>query len=303
MKYAIVLIFLALSLFSENRLNAQDFWIPDSVEIAKIDAAIPSKAPVMPAKPRKILVISLAQGYVHQVAPFGEKAIELMAQKTNAFDAVISNDIAWFEPEKLQQFDAVVFNNTNNEFFLPANFDSLSEDEQKAAQSYDYKLKNSFVNFLKNGKGLVLIHAGVASFRKWPEFGKIGGARFDMHPWGAGSTVTVKVEDSANPLVKMFSAPFFEVTDEIYQVKAPYSRKNLQVLLSLDTTRTNMNVQGINRTDGDFALSWIKNYGKGRVFYFAFGHEKHIFRDKELMAHLLAGIQWGIGDLEVKVKL
>ena len=89
------------------------------------------------------------------------------------------------------------------------------------------------------------------------------------------------------------------LTDEIYQVKAPYSRENLHVLLSLDTTRTDMTVPGINRTDGDFALSWIKNYGEGRVFYLALGHEKPIYWNPELMAHLLAGIQWAVGDLEV----
>ena len=90
----------------------------------------------------------------------------------------------------------------------------------------------------------------------------------------------------------------FEVTDEIYQVKAPYSRDKLRVLLSIDTSRTNMNVKNIHRKDGDFAMSWIKNYGKGRVFYCALGHEKHIFYDPLIFKYLLDGIQFVLGDLK-----
>jgi len=142
------------------------------------------------------------------------------------------------------------------------------------------------------------MHAGVASFRKWEEFGEIIGARFDNHPWNSGSTVTLKVEEPNHPIVQVFEGKPFKVTDEIYQVKAPYTRDKLRVLLTIDTTQTDMTVKNINRTDGDFAMSWIKSYGKGRVFYNALGHERHIFWDKAILQHLLDGMQFVIGDLE-----
>ncbi len=65
----------------------------------------------------------------------------------------------------------------------------------------------------------------------------------------------------------------------------------------IDTSRTNMKVKNIHRTDGDFAMSWIKDYGKGRIFYNAFGHENHIFWDPVILRHLLDGIQFVLGDL------
>jgi type 1 glutamine amidotransferase len=53
------------------------------------------------------------------------------------------------------------------------------------------------------------------------------------------------------------------------------------------------------RTDGDYGLSWIRRDGKGRVFYFALGHrEDGIYRSREMLQHLLAGIQYAIGDLK-----
>src|SRR5437868_13215688 len=74
----------------------------------KIEAALPDKAPAKPQKPRKVLVFTLAKGFVHSSIPVGAKAIEMLGKKTGAYDSVISNDIEMFDPEKLKDFDAVV---------------------------------------------------------------------------------------------------------------------------------------------------------------------------------------------------
>jgi type 1 glutamine amidotransferase len=266
-------------------------------EIEKIYTAIPAAPTIQPQKLRKLLVFSLSWGYKHDAIIWGKKTFELMAKKTKAFNVIISDDVAMFEPENLRQFDAVLFNNTNREIFLPENFDQLSSEVQLEAKQRDELLKNSLVNFLTNGKGLAVIHAGVASFREWPEYGNIIGARFDNHPWNAGSTVTLKVEDLDHPLNRAFPQKYYKVTDEIYQFTGNYSRDKLRVLLSIDTSQTDMTVENIHRKDGDFAISWIKNYGEGRIFYCALGHEKHIFWDPILLRHFLDGLQFVLGDL------
>jgi type 1 glutamine amidotransferase len=161
-------------------------------------------------------------------------------------------------------------------------------------------LKESFVDFLSSGRGLAVIHAGVASFRQWPEFGEIVGARFDNHPWGAGSTVTLRVDEPDHPVTAAFKEPYFIVTDEIYQVKAPYSRDKVRVLLSVDPDRTRITPQqreAIHREDMDFAMTWVKRYGKGRVFYCALGHEHPLFWNPVVLQHYLDGIQFVLGDL------
>jgi type 1 glutamine amidotransferase len=267
-------------------------------EIAKIYAALPSGPSMQPLKSRKLLIFSISWGYKHDAITWGKKMFEMMAEKTQAFDVLVSDDITMFDPENLNQFDAVVFNNTNREIFLPEQFDELSPEEQIKAKKRDELLKKSLVTFLSSGKGLAVFHAGVASFRDWPEFGKIIGARFDNHPWNAGSSVTLKVEEPDHQLLKAFPEKHFTVTDEIYQLTGDYTRDKLRVLLSIDTSKTDMTVDNIHRTDGDFAISWIKNYGKGRVFYCALGHEKHIFWDPVLLQHFLDGLQFVLGDLE-----
>jgi len=53
------------------------------------------------------------------------------------------------------------------------------------------------------------------------------------------------------------------------------------------------------RSDGDYALSWIRREGKGRVFYEALGHNERVYALKPVLVHLLSGMQYVLGDLKV----
>lgn len=297
---SVVVLVLTMIVLSATFLHAAERG-PSAEEIAKMRAALPDKPRVEPAAKRKLLVFSRSWGYWHTAIPYGEKAVALMGQKTGAFEAVLAQDDTLFEPQHLKQFDAILFNNTNNEIFLPGDFDELPDPAQAKARARDEMLKKSLVEFLRDGGGLAVTHAGVASFRKWPEFGEIIGARFDNHPWGAGSTVVLRVEEPSHPLMAAFRGPYFVVTDELYQVKAPYSRDKVRVLLSIDPARTRITPQqrkAIHREDMDFPMTWIKTYGRGRVFYCALGHQHELFWNPIVLRHYLDGLQFVLGDLD-----
>jgi type 1 glutamine amidotransferase len=51
------------------------------------------------------------------------------------------------------------------------------------------------------------------------------------------------------------------------------------------------------RADGDYALSWIRREGKGRVFYEAHGHNEKVYAIKPILEHVLYGMQYVLGDL------
>lgn len=263
-------------------------------DVERMTAAAPAKPKAAPAKKRAVLVFSLCRGFRHDSIPHGAKALEVVGRKTGAFDAVMSDDPAVFERESLRKYDAVVFNNTTGELFLPAGFESLSKPEQEKVLQRDAELKESLLDFVRSGKGVVGIHAATDTFYQWADFGEMMGGYFNGHPWN--EKVGVKLDDPGHVLLKAFGGRGFEVADEIYTFKAPYSRDALKVLLSLDREKT---PHKGNRADDDYALSWIREYGKGRVFYFAFGHRNEIFWNAPLMEFLLDGIQYALGDLKV----
>ncbi|MHC4351143.1 MAG: ThuA domain-containing protein, partial [Planctomycetota bacterium] len=82
-------------------------------ELQMIRKAVPKTATAKPIKPRKLLVFNRAKGLIHTSIPYATKAIQLMAEKTGAFEVVVSDDMSIFNPESLESFDAICFNNSN----------------------------------------------------------------------------------------------------------------------------------------------------------------------------------------------
>lgn len=265
-------------------------------EKAIILQAIPTQAQMKPVKTRKLLVFNrhIREGKVfsgHPSIPFGNYAIEQMGIRTGAYETTISQDIEVFRPARLKQFDAVCFNNTAGVLFD------------------DPELRQSLLDFIQKGGGFVGIHAAGATFVQWPKydywpaFGQMLGAHEDGgHPWGPKETITIKIEDPQHPINSAFKGQSFEIQDEVFQFRHGYSRDTLRVLLSIDTDETDMSPSRRflpERTkDRDFAMSWIRLYGRGRVFYTSFGHNPDIFWHKQLLQHFLDGIQFALGDLE-----
>jgi type 1 glutamine amidotransferase len=263
----------------------------------KVEAAIPAVAPARPQKPRLMLVMNLniRKGEVrggHASIPYGNLALELMGKKTGAYETLVSDDVGLWRPASIRRFDAICFMNTVG---------VLTEDPE---------LRESLLDFVRDGGGFVAFHAGGgATFVEWPvydqfpPFGEmVGGYENGGHPWAPDEPITIRVEDPSHPLTRMFDPSGLVVEDEVFQFQAPYSREKVRVLLSIDTERTDMSPERRflpeRAADHDFPMSWIKTYGKGRVFYTSFGHNTHMFQDRRLLEHYLAGIQYALGDLE-----
>jgi len=126
---------------------------------------------------------------------------------------------------------------------------------------------------------------------------KLLGAGYWGHPWN--EEVGIKLDEPDHPLLAAFGGKDFRLAEEIFQFREPYSRRKLRVLLSLDTKTTNMAVPWIHRTDNDFGLAWVKQHGKGRVFYCAIGHRTEIWWNPKILQFYLDGIQFAAGDLSV----
>jgi len=79
------------------------------------------------------------------------------------------------------------------------------------------------------------------------------------------------------------------------------SRKNVHVVTSIDYAKMSDEdkaEEGNPRADHDYGLSWIRRDGQGRVFYQAIGHSERNYAVTPLLEHLLAGMQYVIGDLK-----
>ena len=135
---------------------------------------------------------------------------------------------------------------------------------------------------------------------QWPEFNKLIGGYFKFH-W-SGLHAIVKIDDPNSPLTAMFHGQEFPITDETYTfAQDSFSRTNVHVLTSIDYDKMSAADKAAEqqpRTDGDYALSYIRREGQGRVFYEAHGHAENIYAMTPMLEHIRAGIQYALGDLK-----
>jgi type 1 glutamine amidotransferase len=289
--------FALLLLALATAARAADKPQPTDEELKKLFHAAPAKATAQPKQPRKLLVFTLCKGYYHTSIAHGAKALEFAGQKSGAFTTVISDDIAMFEPDKLKEFDGVCFVSALGELFLPDDFDKLPADQQAAALKNDARLKRALLDWVKSGKGLSGIHgASWLFYQRGTEFAEAFGGLFESHPWNAFERIAVKLDEPDHPLNRAFGGQGFEIIDEGYQFKDPYSRKKNRVLYSMDLAKMDTNKPNL-RADRDYGLCWVKGFGDGRVFYTALGHNPEEFWNPALMQHIVDGIQFTLGDL------
>ncbi len=271
-------------------------------DLVAMEDGIPTKSIATPKKPRKVLVLCKAAGYVHSSIPLAAATVKAMGEKTGAYATTVTYDSADITDQNLAGYDAIVLDSTTMNFLDDPNDATATAARRKA-----------LLDFVRNGKGLVGIHAAADTYHSpepftngpptaaWPEFNKMVGGFFKFH-WIYPQLLTVKIDDPKSPLTSMFHGEEFQIHDETYTlVQDSFSRKNVHVLTSVDYSKMSDEDKAkekFKRTDGDYALSWIRREGKGRVYMEVLGHSEHIYANTPMMEHVLAGIQYALGDLQ-----
>jgi uncharacterized protein len=294
------------------------------VDLMQMMAALPDSAPATPRRPRRVLVLGRAAGFVHSSIPLAARTIEALGQKTGAWTTVISYNAADINDANLAQYDAIFLASTTGLF--------LDDPTDQAATT---SRRTALLDFVRNGKGLGGIHAATDSYHGnapgapatppaggrrpvdggatlWPEFNRLIGGYFKFH-WLYPTQIAVRIDDPASPI----NAPFtslnaqtgvrlprpFSIADEVYTFnEASWSRERAHVLTSIDYAKMPAEVKAQEpapqRTDHDYALSYIQREGQGRVFVSVLGHDESIYKSTPMLAHILAGMQYVLGDLE-----
>lgn len=234
-----------------------------------------------PAHRKQLLAIGEEKGYRHEAVSHALATIERLGRETGIWDTTIRTDTEALTKKKLEynaknlnDFDAVLFYTGG----------TLEMDDQQ---------KKDFLSFIHDdGKGFIGVHSATITFTKWPEYGEMIGGYFDEHPWKTFQAPIV-VEDPNFPGMSQWPREF-TLTDEIYQIK-DFSRGKCRVLMRLDASKLDLNNPKVHRTDRDFAVTWAKMYGKGRVYYSTLGHVSENWDDPKFQEMYVEAIKWALG--------
>ncbi len=254
------------------------------------------------AEKKQILIFGNTMGFRHGDAiKEGSPILQKIAEGLG-YEAVVSEDPAMLDPDKIKQWNLIIFNNTTGDPFVEKKLvkEDVDKDGKKRPvyQTIPHpERRKALIERVKEGAGWIGIHSATDSLYDFPEFNQMVNGWFSGHPWSG--KVKVTIEEPDHPLMKPFGKGPWEVSDEIYQFRN-YDRSKARILMSI--YRPSVEVSRGGRKDRDYATCWISLFGKGRVMYQAHGHGANVFKMPEYQEHMKLAMQWTLGDLEVPVE-
>lgn len=205
---------------------------------------------------KRIKVLFEVGGRVHDSIKLPEMLKESL-EDTGQFTVTITQDQNLLRRENIASYDVVMFYTTR-----------VDPNPEQA---------EGLIEFIRNGGGMIGIHASTTMGLKNEELWKMMGGKFIKH--GAG-TFQVKITGKSHPIVQGMTD--FEVWDETYEHEfCPESR-----LITLMR----------RKTDGE-PVSWVHYYGKGRVFCTGLGHNEKSFGHPSFLEMIRRAVLWAAGKL------
>lgn len=181
--------------------------------------------------------------------------------------------------------------------------------------------QQAFVDYVRNGGGVVVYHFALAAFPKWAEYNEIiglggwGGRNEKAGPylrWRDGKIVTdnspgkggghgpsqpfqMVIREPNHPITKGLPEKFMHVSDELYGwLRGP--AKNVTVLATAFAPKDK------GGADEHEPLLFTVTYGKGRIFQNALGHTPKELKSVAFIATFQRGAEWAVtGDVTQKV--
>lgn len=243
-----------------------------------VAVAVAAQADEAPKKQARILMVTQSAGFKHgsvsrpegKLAP-AEQALTEIGVGSGLFRVDLTQDVARdFTKQALADYDVVFFYTTGT---LPI-----------APETLEY----FFNDWLKQkGHGFIGTHSATDTFHEYKPYWDMIGGTFNGHPWNAGTKVTITVHDTKHPAAKPWGEEF-EIKDEIYQFKN-WQPEKVHVLMSMNMAKTEQ------KAAYHVPISWVKNYGDGKVFYISLGHQEDVWANEKYRASLLGGVKWILG--------
>jgi putative membrane-bound dehydrogenase-like protein len=192
-----------------------------------------------------------------------EKFAEIISQDffKNRINISYTIDPNDLNEENLSKYDGLM---------IYANHDQINSAQEKA-----------LLNFVRSGKGFIPVHCASWCFQNSPAYIDMVGGQFKTHGTGEFSSTIV---DKKHPVTKGLTD--FTTWDETY----------VHDKLAKDIHILTERVEGEHHEP----YTWVKKYGKGNVFYTAYGHDERTWRNPGFLKLLQNGVLWAVNNTAKK---
>ena len=217
--------------------------------------ALTFAVPAFGAEPPKLKVLFLGDNAGHKPADRFKQLQPVFAKR--GIELTYTDKLEALNAKNLGAYDALM---------IFANHTKIAPEQEKALLEY-----------VENGKGFVPLHCASYCFLNSPKYIEMVGAQFRSHGTGTFRTEVVKADHEITKGFKSFSS-----WDETY-VHTKHNEKG----------RTVLEV----RAEGELKepWTWVREQGKGRVFYTAWGHDHRTWSHPGFHNLVERGLRWSVG--------
>ena len=248
---------------------------------------ITAQQPAAPAGPPKIqtLIITGQNGHNWRgTTPILRKVLE----DTEKFEVHVTEEFRGGGPETLAPYDLVVLN--------------YQDRGNRPELRWGTRADTALVDFVRNGKGLVVYHFSMAAFDGWTEYEKMSAANWRPNNGhhSAPHNYVVDIKDQEHPITKGLKLSFPQTNDELYSNLRWQPAGSYHVLATAyddhalyAASRTDARApQPLEGTGANEPMLWTVDYGKGRVFTTALGHDVEQVQTPAFTTTFARGAEW-----------
>lgn len=232
-------------------------------------------------QPKKIqtLIITGQNGHDWKaVTPLLRKALE----DTGKFEVRVTEEFRGAGPETLAPYDLVVLN---------------YYEKRQPALWWGERAQNALLDWLKSGKGLVMYHFSTAAFDGWTEYEKLSGGNWRPQNGhhSAAHDFVVDIKDTEHPITKGLKLKLPQPKDELYANLRWQPANTFHVLATAWDDHALYGGKARQPIPGpglDQPMLWVLDYGKGRVFGDALGHDGPAVSTPAFIVTYTRGAEW-----------
>ena len=216
-------------------------------------------------RPRRTEILFLGDNGHHKPI---ERVPEIMAALgVKGINFTYTDKLEDLNTENLNKYDGLL---------IYANWDSIGKPQEKA-----------LLDYVSSGHGIIPVHCASYCFRNSPEYvDKVVGGQFWRHRM---DTIQTRFTQPNNPIVA--GLPSFKAYDETYLHSHLQPDNNVLAVREIKADQTKDRPEAKEEP-----YTWTRQYGKGRVFYTAYGHDERTWLQPGFQQLLERGILWAVGD-------
>jgi type 1 glutamine amidotransferase len=200
---------------------------------------------------------------------------------TEKFETRVVEEFRGSGPEILAPYDVVVVN------YYDGN----------ARNRWGERAEAGLADFVRSGKGLVLYHLSLGSFDGWTDYEKMSGGNWrpNQGHHSAAHDYTLDIKDANHPITQGLKSPLTILKDELFANLRWQPEGSYHVLATAYDDHSLYNARDTQTKVGAGThepILWTTEFGKGRIFADALGHDPENTVTPEFKILFLRGVEW-----------